>query len=95
MVFDKLRRIAIVNPNRHDEGGILNYIQNDIPNKFQSGVWAPSQLAETFFEIGLSFSLGVTYFGGSFIVLIGASSVLSFFVAQVFKRWFAAEDKWS
>lgn len=94
LVMDKIEKIGIINPNEHDEGSIVNYLQNDI-NKFWGAVWAVNLTIESFYNIVACIILGIKFFGNKFFVLVGGIAVMSLFTGWIFKLWFHYEDKWA
>jgi hypothetical protein len=92
LVMDKIEKIGIINPNEHDEGSIVNYLQNDI-NKFWGAVWAVNLTIESFYNIVACIILGIQFFGNKFFVLVGGIAVMSLFTGWIFKLWFHYEDK--
>ena len=94
LIIDKIEKIGIINPNVHDQGSILNYIQNDI-NKFWAAVWAVNTMMDSILNLVLSLILGIYYFGKHFLVMVASIAVVGYINSIVFKLWFEYEDKWS
>jgi ATP-binding cassette subfamily C (CFTR/MRP) protein 1 len=94
LVFDKVEKIGIINPNEHDQGSIVNYLQNDI-NKFWAAVWGVNASMRSILNCILSISLGIYYFGKHFFVLVIAIAIIGYINSLIFKVWFKYEDLWA
>ena len=67
IVYEKLLRIGVVNYHEHDEGSIINYLQNDI-NKFEDATWAVKHMIQSSMSLVLTIIMGVVFFKSTFLV---------------------------
>ena len=99
LIFHKLLRIGLVNPNLHDEGSITNNIQIDV-SKFESAMWAFSGIFYNLLNFAVTVSLGIYFFSKVFGLFVGLMlvnmPVLMFIIYKRFKireAWLRAKDK--
>ncbi len=93
MVFDKLLRIGLVNPNDHDEGSIINHLQVDI-GKFETCMWAFSGLVYNICNFSVTVVIGVWLFSNLFYVFIGFLLASSLPASIIFYVWFKVKARW-
>ena len=94
ILYEKLLRIGVVNYHEHDEGSIINYLQNDI-TKFKDATWAVKHMVVSSMNLVLSVIMGIFFFKWIFLVLIAGILVLAWINSIIIKKWFDAENNWS
>ena len=94
IVYEKLLRIGVVNYHEHEEGSIINYLQNDI-TKFEEATWALKHVVSFFVNIALSVFMGIFFFNWVFLVLIAGILILVWINSIIMKKLVDAENNWS
>ena len=92
--YEKIMRVGVTNPFEHDEGSIINYIQNDMMT-FKDGMWYFNQLTITAINLPMAVVLGCYLFGGYFLVIIAGILLVSCVNYVVLKGSLTAYNKWT
>ena len=69
LLFEKYMRIGVINPYEHDEGSIINYIQNDV-NAFNLMLFNLRYWLVSTMNLVSSLAIGLYFFGFYFFILI-------------------------
>ena len=92
--FEKMLKIGVINPNIHDEGSIINYLQNDC-TKFEGFPWSSAILLNSVFNLVLTMIVGIWLYEYTFVTMIACLGFIAFLNAFVFKYWLRAGTTWT
>ena len=94
IVYGKLLRIGVINYHEHDEGSIINYLQNDV-TKFEDASVAIQKMITCSMNLVLVIIMGIVFFNWVFMVLVVGMLILCWVNSAIMKRWFRAENNWA
>ena len=72
ILYEKYMRIGIINPHEHDEGSIINYIQNDV-NSFNRMLFVLKYFLVNTVSLVACISVGLYFFGFYFLIMVFGS----------------------
>lgn len=83
-VYKKILRVSVLNPNQHNEGAIVNYVQTDC-QKIEEAISKFSLLLESVWQILLGFGVSVYLIHYNIIPLVIVYFLLTFFTLYLYR----------
>jgi ABC-type multidrug transport system fused ATPase/permease subunit len=95
MIYEKMLRVGIVNPNEHDEGAIINYMESDTDMLMNAGYFGFDGVFRNAFKMVIALIFGLHFYGWTFLIVTLGIAGICYFNAKVYDVWSKYEEKWS
>ena len=94
IIYDKLLRIGVINYHDHDEGSIINYLQNDV-DKFKEATSSIKMFIVSILNLFLCIFMGVFFFHYIFAAVFFGIVALSGVAMIIIQKWTTNENRWA